>query len=308
MKARLALIVVCAFGTIVASTTPAIAGAPEIVLATEKWELLPAASSTYQAWTVARIRGDRFRSNVFAQAIGDDTPFRVNPQGTQASTGGIDGSTLAYDREGDIALVDLSTRTELDVPDGVNKPNAGEHSASISGTHLLFSRVHRNRSSIVLFDMGTGTSNVLYTRRHSDRRFYNVFAGQVNGNFAVWGQDTFSSRDNALLRADVWLHDIAGDTTTKLAKPAGTVQYGPSVDADGTVYLGRSGFGCGKDVQLVERPLEGTESVLYEFPDGRDFATSEAVVNVDGTTDVYFDPGRCRGFPPNQDIWRLPAV
>ena len=303
MRTR-AVVVACAFATIVASATPASAGTPEVVIATERWELEPAASSTFEAWTEARIGRRGFHSNVYARAIGGDR-FKVNPAGTGAFTGGIDGSTLAYDRDGDIALFDLSTRTELDVPNGVNTERGAEFSPSISGSHLLFVRFRGNRSSVVLFDMPAGTSTVLYSKANTDRRVFNVFAGQVNGNYAVWHQDTFSAQDQ-LLDADVYFHDIAAKTTARLANPEGTVQYAPSVSAVGTVYFGRSGFGCGLDTQLVQQTLAGTESILYDFPDGRDFASSYALDG--GATQVYFDRGRCREEPPNQDILRVPAV
>lgn len=307
MRARTALFLACVIVS-VAGATPAVAGTPELVVSTEKWEFGPAASSTYLAWTVARISGNGFHSNVYAQAIGSDQPFRVNPDGTEALTGGIDGSTLAYEREGDIALFDLSTQTELDIPDGVNRPNTAEYSPSISGDHLLFVRIQRQRNSVVLFDLSAGTSQVLYSKPNTDRRYYILYAGQVNGNYAAWGRDTRSVQDDSLLSANVWRHDIASDSTTKLPNPDGTLQYASSVSADGTVYFGRSGFGCGVDTLLIGRTLDGDESVLHDFPNGRDFAVSNAVDNPGGTTDVYFDPGRCRGDPPNQDIWRLPNV
>jgi hypothetical protein len=307
MRARTAVLA-CAFAAIVASAAPASAGTPEVVVGTERWEFEPAASTTFVAWTEGRIGRRAFHSNVYARTLGTDERFKVNPAGTNAIAGGIDGSTLAYDRDGDIVLFDLSTRTELDVPDGVNTARANEHSASISGPHLLFVRVRGDRSSVVLFDMPAGTSTVLYSKVNNDRRFFNLYAGQVNGNYAVWNQDIFSVRRGALVDADVFFHDIAGNTTARLANPEGTVQYGPSVSADGTVYLGRSGFGCGLEALLVQQTLDGTESILYEFPNGRDFASSMAVDNDDGTTDVYFDRGRCRDDPPNQDILRVPAV
>jgi hypothetical protein len=106
--------------------------------------------------------------------------------------------------------------------------------------------------------------------------------------------------------ADVYFHDISGKTTARLANPQGTVQYGPSVSANGTVYFGRSGFGCGLDTQLVQQALDGTESILHDFPNGRDFASSYALDG--GTTEVYFDQGRCREDPPNQDILKVPTA
>ena len=295
----------CALATIVASATPAAAGVPEVVVGTERWELEPAASSTFEAWTEARIGRTGFRSTVYARAMGGDR-FRVSPTGSVAFTGGIDGSTLAYEQEGDLALFDLSTRTELKVPSGVNTGRGIESSPSISEQYLLFVRFRANRSSVVLFDMPSSTPAVLYSKANTDRRFFNVYVGQVNGNYAVWHQDTFSARDDALVDADVYLHDIAGKTTARLANPQGTVQYAPSVSANGTVYFGRSGFGCGLDTQLVQQALDGTESILHDFPNGRDFASSYALDG--GTTEVYFDQGRCREDPPNQDILKVPAA
>lgn len=303
-RTRTALLA-CALATIVASATSAAAGVPEVVVGTERWELEPAASSTFEAWTEARVGRTGFRSAVYARAMGG-ARFRVSPAGSVAFTGGIDGSTLAYDRDGDIALFDLATRNEIAVPNGVNTERGIEFSPSISEQHLLFVRFRGNRSSVVLFDMPSSTPTVLYSKANTDRRFFNVYVGQVNGNYAVWHQDTYSARNDALVDADVYFHDIAGNLTARLANPQGTVQYGPSVSANGTVYFGRSGFGCGLDTQLVQQALDGTESILHDFPNGRDFASSYALDG--GTTEVYFDQGRCRGDPPNQDILKVPAA
>ena len=79
------------------------------------------------------------------------------------------------------------------------------------------------------------------------------------------------------------------------------------MDADGTVYFGRSSKACGENAQLISRQLDGTETVLYEFPTGRDFGYSFAVDNSNNTTDVYFDGGKCRG-SDFADILKLPGV
>jgi hypothetical protein len=305
MRTRL-VVLACTLIAIVASAAPASAGTPEVVVGTDREEFEPAASSTYLAWTELRIRERRVRSNVYFRTLGTDERIQVNPAGTFATAGGIDGTTLAYDRDGDIFLYDLATRTELDVPDGVNTRRGFEYSASISGTHLLFVRSRGDQNSIVLFDMVSGSDTVLYSKANNDRRFFILYAGQVNGNYAVWQQDVGSVRTGDLVDADVWIHDIAGDATDKVAKPEGTLQYAPSVSADGTMYFGRSGFGCGLDVLLVQRDVGGGESTLYEFPDGRDFLSSVAA-DTGATTDVYFDRGRCRG-APNQDIVRISAA
>lgn len=307
MKARLILVLALASGTITASAIPAFAVEPVVVVATDKTEVGPAASTTYLAWIVFGRHG---HPNVWAEAIGSDAPFRVNPKGATAFTGGIEGSTLVYelstqDQKADVVMVDLSTQTELDVPDGVNT-DAREFSPSISGTHLLFGRGIRHGSSIVLFDTSTGTSQILYSKTNTDRRFFNILPIQVNGNYAVWQQLVISKKDGHLISGDVFLYDIAA-TTTKIPSAEGVWQYGPSVDAEGTMYFGRSNFSCGENAQLIERQIDGTESVIYTFPHGRDFNFSVAVDNADDTTDVYFDQGNCRG-PDFGDILKLPGV
>jgi hypothetical protein len=216
---------------------------------------------------------------------------------------------LIYDVNfGDLAMLDLATQTELEVPEGVNT-NAAEFSPRISGSHLLFVRWIRY-PSIVLFDTSTSTSQVLYSKKATDRRYFGIDSTQVNGNYAVWEQTVFS---NALehIRNDVFLYDIAAATTTKIpnADTERPDQYGPSVDADGTMYFGRRSA-CGENAQLISRELDGTEAVLYEFQTNRDFGFSVAVDNANNTTDVYFDRGSrrsCLG-SASGDIVKLPGV
>ncbi len=312
MKARLILALVCALGTMTASAVPAFAVEPVVVVATDATELRPAASATYVAWFVFDRRFTH--PNVWAEAIGSDAPFRVNPEGTTAFTGGIEGSTLVYERstpdqKSDLAMVDLSTQTELDVPDGVNTEKP-EFEPSISGTHLVFGREIPHGSSVVLFDTSTGTSQVLYSKTNVDRRF-DLHAIHLNGNYAVWQKLVFSKeKDGQAIQpigSDVFLYDIAAATTTKIPSAQGVWHYGPSVDAEGTIYFGRGALSCEESQQLIERQIDGTESVIYTFAHGRDFSFSVAVDNADGTTDVYFDRGNCRG-PDFGDILKLPGV
>lgn len=308
MKARLLLALACALGTFVATAPPAVAVEPVVVVDTDKPEQAPAASSTYVAWVVY---GPHFHANVWAQATGGDAPFRVNPDGTSAFTGGIEGSTLLYqrstkDEKPDLVMVDLSTQSELDVPDGVNT-SAAEFEPSISATHLLFGRGIPHGGSVVLFDIATGTSQVLYSKTHTERRLFFVFPSQVNGNYAVWETFVLRKKNGQVVDGDVWLHDIAAEETTKIPAGEGIWQYGPSVDTTGTMFFGRSNFRCGENVQLIERQIDGTESVLYALPGGRDFAYSDAVANADGTADVYVDIGSCRGTDFG-DIVKLPGV
>lgn len=73
------------------------------------------------------------------------------------------------------------------------------------------------------------------------------------------------------------------------------------------MFFGRSSFACGQDATIVQRAPDGTETVIYTFPQRRDFSFSFAADNADGTTDVYFDRGSCRGSDFG-DIVVLPSV
>jgi hypothetical protein len=311
MKARLSFTSLIAFVTLVVSAIPAYAVEPVVVVDTDAVEVAPAASSTYLSWTVVDFDRRVPRAAVWVQAIGSDEPFRVNPPGTFAFSGGIDGSTMVYqisdprDARPDIAMMDLDTRTPLEVPEGINTRRV-EYAASISGDHILFARGIRNGATVVLFDTSTGESEVLYTKRHTERRSYDVIPTQVNGNFAVWQQTAYRS-NGRVIDGDVWLHDIALGTTTRIPTERGIWEYGSSVSADGTMYFGRSNPNCGEDAEIVERQPEGTESVLYTFPIGEDFSFSFAVDDTNGTSDVYFDGGSCEGEDWG-DIWKLPGV
>jgi hypothetical protein len=311
MKARLLLALGCTLGVLVATAAPAVAVEPVVVVDTDKPEVGPAASTTYLAWIV--FSGKNLNPSIRAEAIGSDASFRVNPKGTGAFTGGIDGSTLIYEQftetqKSDLMMVDLSTQTQLEVPDGVNT-DAVEFSPSISGSHLLFGRRIHQGAEVILFDTGTGTSQVIATRTNTERRFKFVLPIQVNGNYAVWEQSVINRKTDEPIRTDIILYDIAAATMTKLPKtdPKRPSLYGPSVDQDGTVYFGRSSFACGENAQLVSRQLDGTETILYVFPTNKDFRFSGAVDNPGNTTDVYFDRANCRG-DDFGDIWKLPGV
>ena len=311
MKARLLLALACTLGTLVAIAAPAVAVEPVVVVDTDKPEVGPDASTTYLAWIV--FSGKNLNPSIRAEAVGSDTSFRVNPQGTFAFTGGIDGSTLIYEQftetqKSDLMMVDLSTQTQLEVPDGVNT-DAVEFSPSISGSHLLFGRRIRQGAEVILFDTSTGTSQVIATKTNTERRFKFVLPIQVNGNYAVWEQSVINRKTDEPISTDIILYDIAAATMTKLPKtdPKRPSLYGPSVDQDGTVYFGRSSFACGENAQLVSRQLDGTETILIEFPTHKDFRFTNAVDNPDDTTDVYFDRANCRG-DDFGDIWKLPGV
>ena len=302
MKVRAALVAVCGLAAVGVTTIPASAVTPVVLVASPASEGGPAASTTFLAWT--RVAHD-FSARVRAEAIGGSS-FRVSAEGADAFTGGIDGSTLVYDQGGDIALFDLSTKTAMSVPDGVNT-KAYERALGISGTHILISRISRhNRYSVVLFDTSTETSLVLYSHEDTRRKIAFLQGGQLSGNYAVWDQYVFSRYDYATIRCDVTVYDVAASTSTKVPNPDKRCQSGPAVSADGTLYFDRAGHDCGQHARIIKQPLGEAGSVLYSLPNGHDYGGAVAVDNGDGTTDVYFDPMDC--VRRNDDIWMLPGA
>lgn len=308
MKVRAIFLVVCAVGLIGVSMTPALAVEPVAVVVTDATETGPAATDTYLAWMVQRVGRHTFHSNVWVQPLDGGTATRINPPGTTAFTGAIYGTTLAYELDdetgADIVFYDLVAQAEIEVPEGVNT-NFLEFSPRLSGTNLMFVRVRRHSSSVILFDIAASTSTVLYTKANTDRRFFVVIPDQLNGNYATWSQIAVGPK--GVRGGDVWLHDISSGTTSKVPNTAGTWQYGSSVDSAGTVYFGRSNLNCGETAQVIERQLDGTETVLYDLPDGRDFRSTYAVDRPGGSTDVYIDEGNCAG-KDNGDILRLEGI
>ena len=104
-------------------------------------ETKPAADGAYVAWTANTFKRPA-RYNVYFSQDGGPKQ-RVNPPGTQASTGGIDGTELIYAEQtrggSDLVLYDMATGTRLPTPTGVNT-RRDESSASNSGDYLLFDR------------------------------------------------------------------------------------------------------------------------------------------------------------------------
>jgi VCBS repeat-containing protein len=250
--------------------------------------------------------------NVYAKAF-DGARFRVNPRGVNAGMGGIDGTMLAYqeyvhrpDAVSDIHFVDLATGDRSEPPSAVNTSD-WELKPSIDGASLLFGRqfIGRDDMSIILFDLESNASTTLMSVRRWRVRYLDV--GQVNDNFATWGTYTF--RNGTSTGCHVFVHDIAAGTTHRVPNANDKCQYAPSVDAAGTVYFARSGFGCGLNAAIWRYSVGGNVERVETLADGQDLLNTFAVDNGDGTTTVYLDPGRCTrdGAVPNQDIEAIAA-
>jgi hypothetical protein len=307
------LIAALAAGSIVAAVALA-ASTPVPVKTTSRNEVGPAASGDWLAWSRSRQKSTS-PFDLFAQHA-TDPAFRVNPKGSQAYGGGIDGTRLLYQlirgqlaTLSDLRLVDLQTRKRKALPSGINT-KGWECCGTISGDWILFSRgraYSTARQLVLLRNLVTGEQRVLDTLRNRNGL---ISAGQINGNFAVWG------RCDPYPECVVYRYDLTTATATTLPTLPAKVAYSPSVNPSGTVYYLRSTRGCGKGVELVKQSLEGLPEVVTTLPPGRDgevtyaYTTPPEPPSETMTTHIYYDSILCRRQTWNiyrvDDVERLP--
>lgn len=294
---RRGLLLVVAVAVLLGAAAVAIAAVsdPVGVKTSTAHEQAPAASVNWFAWT-RRPLAHPGRANVFAQAMPFDTTvrFRVNPAGTRAWTGGIDGDRLVYQRikngQSNIRFFNLATQQQAGTDLHLNTRHWEWHptisTASGGDQWVLFGRQN----------LGTGVEKVLahnLTTHETrilgqvDRRRYSAIPGQVNGDWATWTL--------CRPRCNVRFIDLSDPSSTPVAVPRPTDvthQYGSSVTADGTVYFVESGDGCGVAVSIDRYdPVNGRVAVR-PIPDGRDiffsYISDEAAGN-----HVYYDRVVC---------------
>ena len=96
----------------------AVAATPRPVLSSPLDEKQPAATAVYLAWA-QNSRTEPGHFNVFVRR-GSQWKHRVNPPGTSALMGGVDGHTLAYQlitgNHSHVALYDVRSRSHIGVP------------------------------------------------------------------------------------------------------------------------------------------------------------------------------------------------
>ena len=285
------VLIVAAIGAALACVPVAAAYTPAAVVATPRIEKQPAAALGYLAYSEAT----RSRPNMFALFVKPaGTPrFRVNPAGTVAFVGSIDGTTLAYAQRtpsgrGQIKLFDLVARSWITTPAGVNTA-AHEGGPSLSGEWLFFSRAQRRDLSsprrLILHHLPDGAQ----TQLDFGNDAY-VQAGGLAGNYVVWTRCRF------LNRCRTWLYDIGAGTKHILPNPLGKSQFAASVTADGTAYYAESGTiicTTRKVVRFWRQPLVGARELIGTIPRGRDTAVTSPIVMGDGSVEVFFDRFNC---------------
>ena len=215
----------------------------------------------------------------------DGHPWRANPQGTYAQTGGISGSTLVIQliRGGrsKLAEVDLGTRKLTPMPIEADT-SAWLWRPSLSGRWLLYGRIdYASRSySVVLRNRATGATRTLDV---VDGHAAYAAPGQVNGRYAVW----IGCPDN---HCRAYRYDMRTGRRAAMPLLGGYAysQFGPSVTRYGTVYYGNMRE-CG-DVRLV-RWRHGSVKTILRFPPHTAFVYSYAEDGPNPT--IYYDRVGC---------------
>ena len=292
---RKAVLILTPFALLAALAGPAAAGiAPSAVKTGTANEQRPAATAAWFAWTQAPPDHPN-RTNVWAEAmpVGSTTPFRVNPAGTRAWTGGIQDNQLVYQQiangDSDIRLADLtSIPPPISSPANVNTdrwewaPTISE--ASSGNTWVLFGRQNSSTGvqRVIVYNVDTAASHVL--QMTSNFR-YALIPGQVNGDWATWTACKPTCQVRYVNLAD------PSQITTVFRPSSVRHQYGSSIGEDGTLYYVRSGSGCGANVRLMRTDGGGTQ-LLVDLPDRRDIFTTYA--SDEGLqTQVYYDRVGC---------------
>jgi hypothetical protein len=275
---------------------------PEPVVNSARVEFEPAVAPGYLAYS-RDVAGHPNRVNLIVKPDGS-SPFRVNPRGTIAFPGSIDGDTLAFSQRslsggrGDIKLFDLIARTRSE-PAGINTARH-ESQSSLAGDWLVFARSRRvsftSPRRLILRNLATSENRQL---DFGDDAY--VQGGGLAGNFVSW------TRCRRLSHCRTWRYDITAATKTRLPNPLAKSQFAASVTADGTVYYAESGtILCSKKkvVRFWRQPLAGTRELLAVLPRGRDTAATSPLTLLDGSVELVFD--RFNATCTSSDIYKVP--
>jgi hypothetical protein len=275
---------------------------PIPVLTSAANEITPAATGAVLTWSKSSTAHPNRYSEFARTASGT---VRVNSLGTQASGGGVSGTTLIYQRfnpragASDLRLSDVHTGFDMPPPAGWNT-SAWESGPTISGKWVLFFR-DGNAKSVILGNLSTGNETVL---ARLTSKFAGVGPGQVNGNYAV---SIECPQVQGLQRpCFAYRYDIGTGTKTRLPDAvSGDDQLAASVSATGTAYVVERRKRCGHGVLLIRQPLDGPAAIVHTFSPGVDVG-STYVDDTSGTPTVYYSKGVCVGGDvPNADIYKI---
>ncbi len=247
------LIAACVFSSAAAGcgSTARMIGHPAVrdarpILTSAASEEGPAASGGWLAWMQSpgiNPAPPRSTTDVFVRSGGRTA--RVNPRGTHALTGGIDGHWLVlqitHRGQSRLARYDLRTDRLSYLPGFVND-GTWLWRPDIDGHRILYGAIVPGRSAILryeirLADLDSGSVRILaQLDGHADY----AAPGQLRGDWATW----VSCPDNT---CNVWRENLLTGHAESVPDPnyIAHSQFGPAVDLHGTVYFGRALAACG---------------------------------------------------------------
>jgi hypothetical protein len=298
-RAFIAAVTIAAAGDFAALAMAAVTG-PFDVKVEPGNQQNPAASATWFAWTQAPS-DQPFRTQVRVEQspIDGTDDVRVNPVGTRAWTGGIDGDTLVYQEHdagnSNIRLADLSAFPSVaisDPPAGINTTRWEWHPTISTDTTgdkwILFGRqnVATGAQRVIAFNTTDQVRRVLAS---VERRRYALYPGQVNGDWATW---TACRPDCNVFYVNL----VDGSPVQKVPRPSAVVhQYAASIRDDGTVYFVKSGRGCGANagVRRYDADAATPRRIVYSLPDRRDTFFTYVSQDPNGAQ-IHYDLVNCR--------------
>jgi hypothetical protein len=270
------------------SEHPRVDGA-RAVLTTSVSEDGPAVAAGVLAW----MQSPRVNHNppysttdVFVRTHG--VTRRVNPAGTYAQTGGIDGRWLIVQiiqpGRSRLARYDLATRQLSFLGSAIND-DAWLWRPDIDGHGILYGAIVPGTTAtlayeIRLADLKTGRVRVL---ARLDGHAEYAAPGQLRGNWATWVACT----DNS---CNVWRENLSTGVAESAVDPdhLSYTQLAPAVDRRGVVYYERALATCG-DAEIRRWSAQGDSLVLRlpsRFAYQYGYLTKQA-------SDLYFDLGGC---------------
>jgi len=215
-------------------------------------------------------------------------PVRVNPPGTHAQTGGIDGRRLVLQisRRGRsrLARYDLKEHRLDYFPAFVND-GAWLWRPDIDGHRILYGAIVPGHSQSLRYEIRLADlrNRSVRTLARLDGHADYAAPGQLRGAWATW----VSCPDNV---CNVWRENL--DTGHAEAAPDPDYlrhsQFGPAVDGDGTVYFGRLLSPC--DKAEIRRWAGSQDTRVLRLPPSTAF---QYAYLAKGSNTLYFDLVGC---------------
>ena len=259
------------------------------VLTTAASEEGPAAAGGTLAWMQSpgvNPAPTRSRTSVFVRASG--RTIRVNPPGTYAQTGGIDGHMLVLSITGGgrsrLARYDLSKKQLVYLPRYVND-GAWLWRPDLDGHRVLYGAIVPGRSAVLRYEIRLADLDRHTVRVLARLDGHNEYAapGQLQGDWATWVACPESA-------CNVWRENLATGRAEDAPDPDSLVytQIGPAVDRRGVVYFDRTLASCGN--AEIRRWDGRHDSLLVRLP--ASYAFQYAYL-AKATRTLYFDLGAC---------------